>query len=102
MLHGMGWEKGKAMRRNRNNKDAMIEPKQFIPRQALLGLWAQPTPQDLEEMRKKSKEREVKTNPQKNINLILIVMEKWNILKLKLDLSDEGEMSWAGKMSFLN
>ncbi|OUM70204.1 hypothetical protein PIROE2DRAFT_56889 [Piromyces sp. E2] len=55
MLRGMGWEKGKAVGRNRNNKSAMVEPIEFIPRPALLGLGAQPKPPDLEEMKKKRK-----------------------------------------------
>jgi len=55
MLRGMGWEKGKAVGRNRNNKNAMVEPIEFIPRPALLGLGAQPKPPDLEEMKKRRK-----------------------------------------------
>ncbi|ORX47256.1 hypothetical protein BCR36DRAFT_405341 [Piromyces finnis] len=55
MLRGMGWEKGKAVGRNRGNKDAMVEPIEFIPRPALLGLGAQPKPPDLEDMKKRKK-----------------------------------------------
>jgi len=57
MLRGMGWEKGKAVGRNRNKNNAMVEPIEFIPRPSLLGLGAQPVPIDFEEMKKKRKRK---------------------------------------------
>lgn len=57
MLRGMGWEKGKSIGRNKGEKNALINPIEFIPRPALLGLGAQPKPPDVDEFKKKHRKK---------------------------------------------